>query len=556
MHTSQGGAHHQTHLLGPHPIIRHFIERLNLHNIVCACVGAGRERAIDHGEALAVLVHNVLDSPAPLYRIATWADPIAPQTFGFTPEQKRCLNDDRIARMLDAIVSERGRSIWFRLALRIIKQFKIATNRMHHDTTSITFHGEYRGSVVAPRITEGHNKDGRPDDKQLVFGLTVSADGAVPINHQVLSGNRTDDTVHQDNVEELRQIVGTSDIIYVADGKLASADNLREIARHGGKFVTILPRTHKEDSQFRKRLREENVRWKQILAIPNKRHKEGPPDVFYACAGPAKSQEGYRLIWVRSSAKVQQDEQARQRQLEKARVELALLAKRLNRRGLRSAGKIRKAVGDILRQTEMKPFLTVSLTRQVYEAQRRLKPGRPAANAPIRIVRKVAWGLRVIENKEALRAERRVDGVFPLVTNLNDKTTPKKEVLLIYKFQAYVEKRFSQLKTDLEVASVYLKKPRRCAGLIHAYYVALTVASLIERSVRQGMKREGITSLPLFPEGRETETPTCSRILEAFARVSWHEVRRGDEVLQFPIELNKLQRDLLRLMEVPAELYR
>ena len=79
MHISPGGARFKTHLLGPHPIIRHFIERLNLHSIVRSCVGTGREPVIDHSEALATLVHNVLDSPAPLYRIAAWAEPIAPQ---------------------------------------------------------------------------------------------------------------------------------------------------------------------------------------------------------------------------------------------------------------------------------------------------------------------------------------------------------------------------------------------------------------------------------------------------------------------------------------------
>ena len=555
-HISQEGALLKTHVLGPHPIIRHFIECLNLQGIVQACVGHGREPAINHGEALAVLVHNVLDSPEPLYRIAAWADPIAPQAFAYTPEQKSALNDDRIARMLDALVSERGRAIWFRLALRIIKQFKIATTRMHHDTTSVTFHGDYRDSVTVPRIAHGHNKDHRPDLKQFVFGLSVSADGAVPINHQILSGNRSDDTVHRENLEELRQIVGKSNFVYVADSKLASANNLREIAEHDGKFVTVLPRTHKEDKQFRQRLRQDGIRWKRILTIPNKRQEDQAQNMFYVCSGRAQTQEGYRLIWIRSGAKALQDEQFRMRQMEKAGVELALLAKKLNRRKLRSAKNIRTAAADILRQTQTAAFFRVRLSRQVYEECRRLKPGRPAVNDPVKIVRKVSWGLRVSEDKEALRAECRVDGVFPLVTNLKEKAVPKKEVLLIYKYQSYIEKRFSQLKTNLQIAPVYLKKPRRCAGLIHAYYVALVVASLIERSVRQGMEREGIKSLPLFPENRDTGTPTCPRILEAFDHVSWHEVRRGDDVLQFPVALNKLQRDLLRLMEVPAELYR
>jgi transposase len=553
MHTSQGGAHLKTHLLGPHPIIRHFIERLNLHAIVRSAVGSGREPVIDHGEALAVLVHNILDSPAPLYRIASWAEPIASQAFTFTPDQKASLNDDRIARMLDALVSERGRGIWFRLALRIIKQFGIAKARMHHDTTTVTFHGQYRGSVAAPQLAHGHNKDHRPDLKQLVFGLTVSADGAVPIHHQVLSGNRSDDTVHRENLEDLRQILGRSDFVYVADGKLASAANLREIARHHGKFVTVLPRTRTEDKRFRQKLRQEGIRWKRIWAIPNKRREKDPPDVFYSCAGPQRTSDGFRIIWVRSSAKAEHDEAIRLKRLDQARAELLLLSPRLNRRQLRSRRQIRQAMSDILRRTEMEPFMSVELHRQVREEVRRIKRGRPKASDPVRIERKSVWGLRVKVDDAALRAERRVDGVFPLVTNL-DKAS-KRAVLEIYKYQPYVEKRFSQLKTDLEVAPVYLKKPLRCAGLVHAYYVALAVAALIERSVRQGMAREKIEDLPLFPEGRPTATPTCPRILEAFRSVSWHEFRRGEELVHFPIELTPLQKQLLKLLEVPRELY-
>jgi transposase len=59
----------------------------------------------------------------------------------------------------------RERGIWFALALRIIRQFKVATARMHQDTTTVTFHVSYEPSVGEPRITHGHNKDHRPDLK-------------------------------------------------------------------------------------------------------------------------------------------------------------------------------------------------------------------------------------------------------------------------------------------------------------------------------------------------------------------------------------------------------
>ena len=158
---------------------------------------------------------------------------------------------------------------------------------------------------------------------------------------------------------------------------------------------------------------------------------------------------------------------------------MALLAQRLNRRKLRAARQIRRAVREILEAKSMTPFLRVRLKRQVQKETRRLRPGRPKVGDAVRLLRRTVWSLEVRVDDNALRAEQRTDGVFPLVSNLGSKKFPKKEVLSIYKYQPYVEKRFAQFKTDLEVAPAYLKKPLRCAGLVHAYYVALVVAPLL-----------------------------------------------------------------------------
>ena len=91
---------------------------------------------------------------------------------------------------------------------------------------------------------------------------------------------------------------------------------------------------------------------------------------------------------------------------------------------------------------------------------------------------------------------------------------------------------------------------------MHAYFFALVAASLIEREVRRGMKRDHIEALPLLPEGRATKTPTCPRILEAFNAVGWQEFTRGEEVIAFPITLTPLQKEVLRLLRVPEESYK
>ncbi len=547
------GAVHRIHHLGPHPIIAHFLERLTLEPIIRGCVGAARQGVVDHARTLGVLVHNLLVSPGPLYRIATWLAPLEPQVLGLTSSQHATLNDDRVARALDALTSERGRSIWFRLALRLIKQFELETQRFHHDTTTVTFHGAYAAAQGTPEITHGFNKDHRPDLKQLVFGLTATADGAVPVWHEVYSGNRTDDTVHRSTVDALRAIVGRAEFIYVADSKLCTVDNLRHIAGYGGQFVTVMPRTWKEDQQFRARLRSQGIRWQPILRVSNHRRKDGPPDVYSSCAGTYTTADGYRTIWVRSSQKAAEDARARERRLAQAQAALREFQDKLPRRRDRTRRAIQRAVASILRQTDTRRFLQVTVKSTVEHRRHYLRRGRPTAETPTQVERRITYTLEVRRDTQALARERRTDGVFPLVTNLAQ--APKREVLSIYKFQPYVEKRFALLKTDLEIAPVYLKKPRRVAGLIHAYFIALTVASLIEREVRTAMRQRNLKTLPLLPEHRPTPTPTCPRILEAFRDVRWYEVELRGEVTAFPIELSQLQRTLLQLLGVPPEAY-
>jgi transposase len=555
--TKQGTATLQVHLVGAHPILMHFLARMSFVRIVRSCLPARPSGILDHAQTLAILVGNILLSPAPLYRIAEWVEPIDPEALGLSASQKEAINDDRIARTLDALISVPARNLFFRLALRIIKDFQLDTARVHHDTTTVTFHGGYTASVKEPHITYGMNKDHRPDLKQLVFGLTVLADGAVPISHEVYSGNRTDDTVHRGNLDYLRQLLGREDFVYVADSKLCTRQNLSHIASFGGKFVTLLPRTRAEDKLFRLRIRQgSHPRWYRLLSAPNKRRSTDPPDVYSTTSeGPAFTSEGYRLIWCRSSQKAALDSRVREAELKKAETELFDLGTRLNRGRLRSRAEIKKAVAAIMRKYLCRQFLTVNIGYRLQTRTKRLSPGRPKKGAPRRIVRHRLFHLDVRRNKESLRAEARTDGIFPLVTNLHSSEASKKKVLLIYKYQPYIEKRHSLLKSELEVAPVYLKKPSRAAGLIHAAYIAMTLDALIERTLRRNMARLGIESLPILPEGRHTKTPTTARLLEMFSGVSWYGFEGEGGPVTFPIHLTSLQKKLLELLDMDKSAY-
>ena len=71
----------------------------------------------------------------------------------------------------------------------------------------------------------------------------------------------------------------------------------------------------------------------------------------------------------------------------------------------------------------------------------------------------------------AARRGARCDGIFPPVSNV--ATMSASDLLLAYKQQPMIEKRFSQLKTDFVVAPVFLKEVSRIQALLCVYFFAL-----------------------------------------------------------------------------------
>jgi transposase len=154
-----------------------------------------------------------------------------------------------------------------------------------------------------------------------------------------------------------------------------------------------------------------------------------------------------------------------------------------------------------------------------------------------------------------VKLEKTTDGVFPLITNLDAKTHSAKKVLEIYKFQPFLEKRHTQLKTYQEIAPVYLKKPERVVAFLHIHVMALMVSTLIERKLRQAMRKKGISSIPIYPENRPCKSPTMFDIARLFRYVERYEVAMGDETIVFPAALTKTQKEVLTLLEVPIAAY-
>lgn len=73
-----------------------------------------------------------------------------------------------------------------------------------------------------------------------------------------------------------------------------------------------------------------------------------------------------------------------------------------------------------------------------------------------------------------------------------------------------------------EIAPVFLKNFARIEALFTVYFLALLVQAVIEREVRQAMKREKIELLPLYPEQRRCHRPSIEQALRLFAHTERH----------------------------------
>jgi transposase len=76
----------------------------------------------------------------------------------------------------------------------------------------------------------------------------------------------------------------------------------------------------------------------------------------------------------------------------------------------------------------------------------------------------------------------------------------ERELLLAYKQQPAIERRFEHPKTEVVVAPMFLKEVSRIQALLCVYFFVLLVEALLERELRRGMERKGVVSLPLYSE--------------------------------------------------------
>ncbi|MGH2888185.1 MAG: IS1634 family transposase, partial [Solirubrobacteraceae bacterium] len=527
-----------TQRLGALPIVDSFLARIGLRELLERHLPAGDRRVmLPAAVAIGVLVANLCVAREPLYGLAEWAERHDPGLLGLTEGESVLLNDDRVGRALDQLFDcDRG-SLLCELMLGVIKEFRVDCSQLHNDSTSITVHGDYtaadgraRGGKPTVCAALGHSKDHRPDLKQFVLTLTVSADGAVPVAHRLLDGNMNDDQTHIATWDGLVKLVGHPRFLYVADCKLATREQMSHIDSHHGRFLSVLPRSRAEDPQIREWAQTHAFDFTEAARRPGKR-KDDPDQVYWTAPAPIPTSEGHRIVWVRSSQKLACDAEARRARIEQGMQALEGVQARLGtpRSRIKTRVAAEHAAQDALSGAGAERWLSFEITETEQESFRQEKRGRPGEKTRYRKSAKTIFTLTFAIDHDKIAYDAATDGQFPLVSNDRDLTDP--ELLAAYRYQPNLEKRHHQLKTVLAAAPVELKSASRIEGLACCEFIALLTQCLIERELRAAMTREGVPELALYHQGRTSKAPTAARVFDLFADTARHHLTSQGETV-------------------------
>lgn len=505
--------------VGPLLLVRHYLERLGLADIVArALPGRGRAQ-LTTAEVVSALIANRLAAPSPLYDIAGWASSAAMNELFGIPAM--LLNDDRLGRALDAL-APKAEQIRGAAALAAIERFGLDAARLHLDLTALRVYGAHESSSL---VKAGWSADRLV--RRQVRALAAATSEGLALYVRPEPGNAAELTCIGAALERLAALLPPG-LVICADSALGHLSNLCAAQRAGLRFVVPL----REASGFRERYQEEiGPAALEPLDYVSRRERALPAERrsrYRGCvrALPTKDEQTgalwpFSVAYIWSSEEERSVRDARERALVKAEAHLARVQRGIGGPHYKTAAQIAAKVALIL----------AGRARDLLEVEV-IEPGgggRPQ--------------LRVARRQEAIAKAASSDGVYALATNLAGPPSAG-ELLRIFKEQSLVELRHHDLKAPLRVRPLFLHNDDRIEALISIVGLALLLFGLIESDLRRALPADDVLE-GLLPEGRPAR-PTGRNILAAFQGLSLTYTAQG-------IRLDRLtatQRRILQLLKV------
>jgi transposase len=283
-------------------------------------------------------------------------------------------------------------------------------------------------------IKMGYNRDGKPGEPQIVYGLLCAPDGC-PVAIEVFSGNTADPTTFTAQVNTIRNRFGITRVVLVGDRGMITSKRIDEDLREvdGLDWITAL-----RNNSIKKLVEQKTI---QLSLFDECDLAEVTSADF----------PGERLIVCRNPLLAEERRRKRQELLTAAEKKLDAVVQAVSRarQPLRGKDKIGMRVGRDLKDTKMQKHFELT-------------------------IKDASFSYRRLD--EQIASEAALDGLYVVRTSLSKETLTAEQTVSAYKDLSQVEWAFRSLKTmDLQVRPIYHWKSDRIRAHVFlcmlAYYV-------------------------------------------------------------------------------------
>jgi len=446
---------------GPMLVARTLWRALGMDTLLTAQGGRSRVDGRQLAERALVLVANRLCAPTSELGLARWLE----TDFVCDGRGRRWVpawRDDaerRASRYPRVRVAFRQLKQWYRtldqlharqaaieqaLYLRLRDLFSLQVDLVFYDLTSTYFEGH-----GPPQAAHGYSRDGKSRDRQVLVGVVMVDQW--PIAHHVFRGNVRDATTVPQVLEDLQQRFGLRRVVFVGDRGMVTAANLERLRAHAQGYVVGLQRRRREAVyQYIERA---TGPWTDCPVGHTAREKTVPPHT--RVQEVSGDQPGVRIFVVHSDERAAYERSQRVQAMERVRVQLAALERRVAAGKLTDPTQIGAAAARILTRWHGHRYYDWEVTAGRFRF----------FEHPVHLKREVAYeGKYVIQTEEAHLTA--VDAVQT------------------YKALSEVERAFANLKDVIELRPIFHHTDAR----VEAHIFVAALAFLLHRMIEKHLK--------------------------------------------------------------------
>lgn len=513
--------------------------------------------------AVVWLSHILSQGDHRLNQVQGWVEHHLETIGGGLEREIRALDwsDDRLEGVLRYLSNDQGwRQFETAMTQRHVQVYDLHPERVRLDSTSVS---GFWSATEDGLFQRGHSKDHRPDLCQLKLMLASLDPLGLPIASEIVAGNAADDPLYAPAVQQVRQTLNTSGLLFVGDCKMSSLKTRYLIASGGDYYLCPLSKTQVSDAQMQEYLSllvSQQVELERIdydyMNGKTAQIAEGY-EQQHDCSMPVDTTEWTwceRRLVVYSIAHGNVQKKVLQARIDQAQSELA---------ALNQPGRGKKPLSDLKSLTTateqvMAKHRVASLFRLNYRVQVTQVAQRKYGDRPARVVEQRRFQVDFSLDLAAVKQQMQQLGWRVYATNHPQAQLSLSQAVVVYRQEYVIEQQFGRLKGHpLSLKPMFLQREDHIKGLMRLLSIGLQLLTLVEFQVRRSLLPEQRELAGLYAGNpkRSTPHPTAEKLLASFKEITLVLIHARGEVYVDLTSLNLLQQRILQLMNFSTEIY-